>query len=105
MYARVTQLEVDLLRSDVDSALDLFKRSVVPSLEDQDGFEGVVALSTPDGKGLVLTFWSTEDAADASSETGFYADVLSQFVTVFRAPPGRERYQVRYADIMALSER
>jgi len=104
MYARVTQLEIDPVRSDVKTALNLFKRDVVPFLEQQEGFAGVLALVTPEGQGLVATLWTTEEAADASGDTGFYADVLGQFVTMFKAPPGRERYEVVYADILSLVE-
>jgi len=105
MYARVTQLEIDPVRSDVDTALELFKQSVVPVLKIQDGYAGVLALVTPEGKGLLASFWETEAQADASQENAFYSDLLSQFVTVFRAPPGRERYQVVFAEVPALVER
>ena len=105
MYARVTQLEIDPLRSSVDDALELFESTVVPMLVDQPGYAGAVALVTPEGKGLVSTFWDTEEQADASPENGFYSDVLSKFVTVFRAPPGRERYEVVFAQWPAMVER
>jgi hypothetical protein len=99
MYARVTQLEIDPVRTDVGSVVELYKQEVIPALANQVGFAGVVGLITPEGKGLVVTFWDTEEQADASQETGFYADVLSRFVTLFRAPPGRECYEVVTMDL------
>jgi heme-degrading monooxygenase HmoA len=105
MYARVTQLEIDPVRIDVGSAVELYKQDVVPTLANQDGFSGVLALVTPEGKGLVVTFWDTEEQADASHETGFYADVLSRFVTLFRSPPGRERYEVVLSDLPSVATR
>jgi hypothetical protein len=104
MYARVTQLEIDSIRIDVDEALQLYKDDVVPLLEKQPGYCGALVLVTPEGRGQVTTLWRTEDQADASASGGFYEDVLSKFVTFFRAPPGRERYEVVFADVPALVE-
>ena len=94
MYARVTQLEIDPLRIEVGTAIEVYKQEIVPALAQQEGFCGVLGLVTPEGKGVVVTFWEAEEQADASKEGGFYADVLSRFVTFFRSPPGRERYEV-----------
>ena len=80
MYARVTQLEIDSLRIDVAEALELYKRDVVPSLEQQPGYCGALVLVTPEGKGQVTTLWQTEAQADASAGPGFYAEVLERFV-------------------------
>jgi hypothetical protein len=101
MYARVTQLEIDTLRATTDEALDAFKETVLPQLREQDAFDGVCVLCNPDGRGLILSFWATQDAAAAHSETGFYADVLANHMTLFTSPPGRERYEVLYADVPA----
>lgn len=98
MYARVTQLEIDAVRIGVDEALDVFRTEVLPRLRDEDGYAGVWVLGTPEGKGLLVSFWETEEAAAAGAETGFYADVLAEYATLFRAPPGRERYAVLLAD-------
>jgi heme-degrading monooxygenase HmoA len=97
MYARTTQLEIDLLRTSLDSALRSFEETVLPELRQQPGFRGVYVLTTPDGKALLVSFWSSAEAADASSQSGWYTDVLARFTTLFRSPPGRERYEVRIA--------
>lgn len=104
MYARVTQLEIDPVRADVRAALQLFKHEVVPMLEQQDGYAGVLVLVTGEGKGLITSLWGSEAAADAATETGFYADVLARYVTLFKSPPGRERYEVVFADVPSLVE-
>jgi hypothetical protein len=95
VYSRVTQLEIDTLRIGVDEALEVFERDVVPRLREQGDYEGGYVLATPEGRAMLITFWDTEQAAD---ETQFYAEQLAQFVTFFRSPPGRELYEVRYAD-------
>jgi hypothetical protein len=103
MYARVTLVEIDTLRSSVDEALELYKEHVVPKLKEQDGFQGCVAMDTPEGKGMVITLWDTAEQAESQTQGGFYSEVLAEFVTFFRAPPGRESYRIAYADVPAVA--
>lgn len=95
MYSRVTQLEIDTVRIDVDDAVEVFREEVLPLLREQEGYEGAYVLATEEGKGLLVTFWDTPEAA---AETAFYAAQLERYVTLFRSPPGRERYEVVVAD-------
>ncbi len=97
MHSRVTLLEIDTLRTTVDDAVELFQTRVLPDLSELDGYEGVVVLANPDGKALLVSIWETEEAAAASAR--FAQDALERFVTLFRAPPGREQYEVRFADV------
>ena len=101
MVSRVTLAEIDILRISVKDAVERFEELVAPALAEQDGFEGFYLLSTHEGKGLVLTFWASEEAAEASVEGGHYAEQLEKFVTFFRAPPGREQYDVALAEAPA----
>jgi hypothetical protein len=97
MFSRVVQLEIDTMRVDPDDAAELFVDEVLPGLREEDGYEGAIALITPEGKGLIATFWDTEDAARDAS--GFSSEQLERFMTIFRAPPGREVYEVAVADL------
>lgn len=97
MYSRVTLLEIDTLRFDVDDAVALFREQVLPRLRELDGYEGVVVLATPEGKGMLISVWASEEAAVASAS--FAAGELERYVTMFRAPPGREQYEVMLADM------
>ena len=103
MIARVTIAEIDPVRMSVAQAIDVFRESVVPALRDQDGYEGVYVLVSPEGKALALTFWRDEAAAEAGLAGGrsFYAEQIEKFVTIYRSPPGRETYQVALADAPA----
>ena len=105
MFARTTLAEIDTLRIGIDLAVERFRDLVVPALEEQEGFEGFYLLTTPQGKGLVLTFWADEAAAEASVASGHYADQLEKFVTFFGAPPGREHYEVALAEAPAIAIR
>ncbi len=98
MHARVTQLEIDTTRIDLDEAVEQFREEVLPGLRNEEAYEGTFVLANPDGKALLLTFWGTEDAAEAQATTGFYADQLARFAAIFRSPPGRDRYEVKLTD-------
>jgi hypothetical protein len=97
MYSRVTLLEIDTLRVDMEDAAALFREQVVPRLREEHGYEGVIALATPEGKGMIITFWDTEEGARDAS--GFASGELERFVMLFRAPPGRDVYEVAVADM------
>jgi hypothetical protein len=97
MYSRVTLLEIDTLRTTVDEAVDLFRAEILPVLRGEEGYEGVVVLANPDGKALLVSVWESEEDAIASSE--FARGALERFGTLFRSPPGREQYEVRFAEM------
>ena len=97
MYSRVTQLEIDTLRVGVEEAVGLFTESVLPGLRAQDGYEGSLVLATPEGKGLILSLWSSEE--EAARSASFASSALAEHVTLFRSPPGREQYEVAFAEM------
>ncbi|HEU4947291.1 MAG TPA: hypothetical protein VFT31_09065 [Kribbella sp.] len=99
MFTRLTLLEIDTLRIDTESAVELFKQEVMPELHRQPGYAGVLVMSTPYGHGAIISFWETAEAADAAGSTGFYPEVLERYTTIFKAPPGRERYEVALAEL------
>jgi hypothetical protein len=101
MYSRVTLVEIDTLRTSVDAAAQLYSAEVLPRLRAQDGYEGSLVLATPEGKGVIVTLWSTEEAAVASAALS--SDILAENVALFRAPPGREHYRVAVADLPDLA--
>ena len=103
MVARATIAELDFMRMSLEESTEVFRDSVVTALREQDGYEGCFVLVSPQGQALALTFWRDEEAADAGLVGGrsFYAEQLEKFVTIYRAPPGRERYDVVVADFPA----
>ena len=105
MYARVTDLEVDTMRATVPAAVDLFAREVLPELQAQDGYRGVFVLATPEGRAVLVSFWETAEQAAAEAPNGFYAETLERYVTLFAAPPGRERYEVMLSDTPSFDPR
>jgi len=103
MVARVTLAEIDAVRTSVETAVDVFRNSVVPALRQQPGYEGVYVLLSDAGKVLALTFWESEEAADAgiAGSRSFYSQQVGKFVTLYRSAPGREMYEVVVADAPA----
>ena len=101
MYARVTLLEVDVVRSDVEEVLDRYRHEVLPEVQSQPGYEGMFVLVNPDGQGLIMSLWSDEESLEATMPLASVA--IERFLTVFRAAPGRESYEVRLADVPALA--
>ena len=99
MHARVTLLEIDTVRMDMADAVEMYKTEVMPELRAQPGYLGVVVLTTPEGKGLLISLWETAEDADAGADAQWYSDVLEKYVTLFRSPPGRERYEVALAEM------
>jgi hypothetical protein len=96
MYARTTQLEIDSVRISISDAIAMFEREVVGGLRTQSGYLGVVVLTTPDGKAMLVSFWETEE--QARTESPFYESELAKYVALFRSPPGREAYEVALVD-------
>ena len=97
MYSRVTLLEIDTLRVDLDDAVAQFETQVMPRVRELPGYEGVAVMVTPEGKGMVVSFWDTEEAVAASA--GVAATAVEEFVTIYRAPPGREHNRVAFAEL------
>jgi heme-degrading monooxygenase HmoA len=101
MVVRATLAEVDVVRRDPNDAIAVFRESVVPALHEEDGYEGCYVLLSDEGKLLVLTFWSSEEAAEATRASGFYQAQIAKFTSdlvVFNAAPGREAYEVVVAE-------
>jgi hypothetical protein len=48
-----------------------------------------------------MSLWETEEAA-AGDHGRFYTEQLEHYMTLFREPPGRERYEVGLADAPTL---
>ena len=101
MYSRVTLLEVDVMRTTVDDALATFTGRVLPGLREQPGYEGAYVFANDEGRGMIVTFWESEDAAASDAAQGWYQRQLDENLTLFRSPPGRGRYEVRFAEAPA----
>jgi hypothetical protein len=98
----VTLFELDTVRLSLEAAVERFREATLPVLREQPGYAGVHVLANPDGKGLVVSLWDSSREAEAALGSGFYDEQVDRFVALFRAPPGREGYDVLLSDTPAL---
>lgn len=98
MYARITQFEIDPLRIGLDEALERFKDLILPEVRKQPGYLGVFVLRTPEGKGVLMSLWESEESAQAGVDTGYYSEQVEKFVMFTKQPPGRGHYEVVFKE-------
>jgi heme-degrading monooxygenase HmoA len=99
MFARVTFFGIDTLRISPDDALELFKELVVPETTKQEGYQGMYVIRTPEGKGMIISFWSSEEAAMSGVLSGYYDEQVRKFLSFYGSAPGREHYEVVLEDM------
>ena len=101
MVVRATEAEIDVVRTNAKDAIALFEESVLPALRDEEGYEGCYVLLSEEGKMLVLSFWTSDEAARATRVSGFYQQQIEKFsdFVVYRQDPGREAYEVVVAEV------
>ncbi len=98
MFARVTQFDIDTVAISLEAALARFRAIILPALKQQPGYAGAALMRNDLGKGVLVTYWTTREAAEAGVESGFYAHQIEQFLTFYRQPPGREHYEVVFIE-------
>ena len=98
MFARITQFEIDTVRVSLEEALARFKEMILPEVRKQPGYLGVYVMRTPEGKGVLLSLWTSDETAEAGLESGYYQEQISKFLMLTRQPPGRDHYEVVFAE-------
>ncbi len=98
MYARV--LKIRTAADQIDAVAMLFEESVIPLCKSQKGFKGGQYIADrKTGSGILLTFWESEEAMQASERSRFFQDQVTRFIGFFTAPPLREAYEVILFDV------
>lgn len=100
MVARVTLAEIDVVRKSPAQGIEVFKESVIPALQEAEGYLGCYLLLSEEGKVEVISFWTSDETARASRLSGFYQQQIDKFADLvfFKSKPGREAYDVLVAD-------
>lgn len=99
MFARVTFFGIDTLKISPDDALELFKKLVVPETTKQEGYQGMYVIRTPEGKGMIISFWNSKEAAMSGVLSGYYDEQVRKFLSFYGSVPGREHYEVVLEDM------
>jgi heme-degrading monooxygenase HmoA len=77
----------------LDAAVQLWKESVAPSVQQQKGFKGVHLLVDRErGKITTMGLWETE--ADFNATVDWNQQQIAKFANLFSAPPTVEGYEV-----------
>ena len=93
MHARVTYMSIR--PGSLEEVKRIYRESVMPAAEMQDGFMGAMILADDGGEfGISLTFWDSHDSATAAEANGYYQEQIAKFAHVLAGAPARELYNV-----------
>jgi len=93
VYVQISRVKISQGR--IAEAVELFRESVLPVVQDQPGFIKFYLLSHPDEDELVVeNFWESAEDIEALQISGFYQQQVKKFGTVFASSPHREIYAV-----------
>ncbi|MFC1542107.1 antibiotic biosynthesis monooxygenase family protein [Candidatus Latescibacterota bacterium] len=92
-FARVTLTQSN--PDKIEETIKIYKKSVVPDAQAQNGFRGIYLLSDfKTGKSISIAIWDTEEDAIANEQSGYYKEQVDRFKDIMTAPPIREGYIV-----------
>jgi heme-degrading monooxygenase HmoA len=93
VYARLMTTEAKPgLGLDEDETVALWEEHLAPIYKEAKGFQGAYVLgNTGDRKGLTITLWDSEEAADNS---GTFEEVLLHIRDTLAVPPTIDGYDV-----------
>lgn len=78
-----------------EEAVQIYLGSVVPTMREQRGFQGVLVLSNSEiDEGHAITLWDTEGDAEAFESSGTYREQVVKFGSILAEPPTRKVYEV-----------
>jgi quinol monooxygenase YgiN len=93
MYARVVSNQIQ--SGHMDQWLTLIRESIVPALNEQDGFRGFVALIDREhDKSIGYSMWDSPADLAASEASGNYQQQIAKLGGVLAGPPVREVYEI-----------
>ena len=93
MFARVTIIQFNTDK--LEEMIKLFKDSVVPAAQAQEGSRGVYLFTDrKTGKGHAISLWESEGDAIANEKSGYYQEQVGKFKDYFTAPAATEGYEV-----------
>ena len=92
MFVRFAHLDVKPDRW--SEAVDLFRQTVFPMLEDEPGFMRVVLTGDGSGRGILMTMWQTEAHGRTYESSGEAARLMAHFDDMFASPPQMVGYPV-----------
>jgi heme-degrading monooxygenase HmoA len=104
MHARVTY--VTIRPGKLPEVQRIYRETVVPAAEMQDGFMGAMILAD-DSKtsGMSITLWDSHDSASAAEANGYFQSQIAKFSDLLATEPDRQLYEVAFNHTAAAVER
>lgn len=97
MFVRQTIIHTEVDK--IDETANLFEESVIPAFRSQKGYKGAFFLSDRDtGKSICVSFWDSEQDAQANEQSHLYQEQLIKFMNYFTLNPIREGYELVVQD-------
>ena len=98
MFARLTKFRIKTEK--IETGVQLYRESVVPSAKAQKGFIRISLLVNRDtGEGTSITYWESEEDAKSNEENRYYQHQLIKFLNFLDKPTYiREGYEVLIDD-------
>jgi heme-degrading monooxygenase HmoA len=95
MHARVILGKVK--HDKQDEAINIYKKSVVPSAKEQKGFKSMNLLTDMDtNKFISITIWETEKDMIAGESSGYLQEQVGKITSLFVGPPTIQHYVVSH---------
>jgi len=93
MYARIVR--VALLPETAAEAIDYFRNTVTPALQQHPGYSYSRCLYSPsDHQCLMVSVWESEEARVGAETSGLLTDVLNHLKEYVDGKPNVEYYQI-----------
>ena len=93
MYARVSTVEVQPGR--MDEVIDISRDSVLPAVQQQQGFRGGLWLTDRDAnKIMIVSLWESREDMEAGEASGYYREQIGKFGGMLAGDVVREAYEV-----------
>ena len=97
MFVRQTIIHTAIDK--IDEAAKLFKESVIPAFQSQNGYRGALFISDrKTGKSICVSLWDTDEDATANEKSHVYQEQLVKFMQLFIMDPFREGYELLVQD-------
>jgi heme-degrading monooxygenase HmoA len=79
----------------LDEMLKIWKESVLPAAQSQQGFKGALVLGDrTTGDGISISLWDSEADMATGESSGYYQEQLAKFGSIFTGKPDTKHYEV-----------
>ncbi len=93
MYARVTTFNLNISRR--EEAVEIYKNSIIPAAEKQDGFRSACFFVNKNaGKFVSITMWDSMDHAVANQKSGYFQAQIDKLSHLQVVVPDIEGFDV-----------